>query len=252
MKPMTRRTTIAASLLLGVGMAAWAQSVLAVKLGGRTLAGDAIRVRSKVYVSAEALRSAGIEVSLSGSTVILAPRAEARRASPAEADEAVTPVRPYKKRPAEAEGGANEQAAVEGRGNEWLFNGIFRFRVLSVERHSENERHGWKVKMEFRNGTKYNNYAPGGIGYEGMQLVLEDGESVNFSEFAEPQGDFMTPGLAQGAKRTGVAIFYTNLTEMPTRLILRVNPEGDDNIPPKFTVPDPSFRVDIRNLVSGR
>jgi hypothetical protein len=243
----SKKTIYVATLILGVGALAWAKRDLIVKSGGRTLPGEAIQVKSKVYISAESLRAIGISVSLSGSTVTLNPRPAL---APADGEPAQLE-RP--KRVLDAEGGANEQKAVEGQAGEWLFNGIFRFKVHSIERVDEDESHrGWKVKIEVRNGTAFNNYAPGGVGYEGMQLVLKDGESVNFSEFGEPEGDFLTPGLAQGAQRTGTAIFYTNLSATPVKLIFRVNPEGDDNISPKFTVPDPSFRVDLRRIVPKR
>ena len=57
--------------------------------------------------------------------------------------------------------------------------------------------------------------------------------------------------LAQGAGNTLILLFETESKSKPVRLILRFDPKGLEGTPPslRFTVPDPSFRVDVRAIV---
>jgi hypothetical protein len=214
------------TLSLSLTALAWAQATYTLKINGKTMSGGAIVVKGKTYIPLDALKAAGTSAQITGTTLTLTLPAGVKN----------------------GEGGTNQQEGLEGKGGEWLFNGIWRFRVISVEKGTgEGEDHpGWRLKVEVRNGTKYSGYAVNGTGYEGMQLVLEDGTSV---EPISGGVDFVTPGIAQGASLTKTLGFETDSASKPVRLVVRFNPEGTANIPLKFSVANPTFRVDIRNIL---
>jgi hypothetical protein len=214
------------TLILSLTALTWAQTVYTLKINGKASSTQAIVVKGKTYIPLDALKASGVNAQIMGNSLSLTLPSGVKN----------------------VEGGANQQDGVEGKGGEWLFNGIWRFRVIAVEKGTgEGEDHsGWRLKMEVRNGTKFNDYAPSGTGCEGMQLVLEDGNSI---EVRSGGVDFLTPGLAQGAGRTGTLQFDTESTSKPVRLVMRFNPEGVKFTPLKFTVPNPTFRVDIRNIL---
>ncbi|MCW3052756.1 MAG: hypothetical protein JWN14_1926, partial [Chthonomonadales bacterium] len=167
---------LAATFAAVVGGAAWAREALTLKINGKASAVPPITVQGKTYIPLEALKAAGVGVQVTGSTI-----------------ELQLPTKT-------AEGGTNQQVAVEGKGGEWLFNGIWRFRVLTVEAADPDKvGKGWSVKVEIRNGSKFNDYSPGGTGWEGITVVTEDGNSVAAASDAV---DLSSKGLAQGAGNT--------------------------------------------------
>jgi len=217
------------AILLGVTVAVvaagtvWARESLTLKINGKASAAPPITVQGKTYIPLEALKAAGVGVQVTGSTI-----------------ELQLPTKT-------AEGGANQQVAVEGKGGEWLFNGIWRFRVLTVEAADPDKvGKGWSVKVEIRNGSKFNDYSPGGTGWEGITVVTEDGNSVAAASDAV---DLSSKGLAQGAGNTVTLFFPTEAASSPVRVILRFNPEGLKGTPLHYATPNPSFRVDVKNLV---
>ena len=206
-----------------VGATAWAREALTLKINGKATAVPPITVSGKTYIPLEALKAAGIGVQMTGSTIELQLPTKG------------------------AEGGTNQQIAVEGKGGEWLFNGIWRFRVLTVEvADPDKVGKGWSVKVEIRNGSKFNDYSPGGTGWEGITVVTEDGNSVAAASDAVDLG---SKGLAQGAGNTVTLFFPTESASSPIRVILRFNPEGLKGTPLHYATPNPSFRVDVKNLV---
>ena len=206
--------------------AAWALDALKLKIDGKPSALAPIVVQGKTYIPLEALKAAGVGVQMNGGTVELQFLGKG-----------VT------------DGGAGQQTALEGKGGEWLFNGIWRFRVLAVEAADpEKIGKGWSVKVEIRNGSKFNGYSPSGTGWDGISLVTEDGNSTPAASDAV---DLRELGLAQGAGNTVTLFFPTEAASSPARVILRFNPEGLKSAPAglRFTTANPSFRVDVKNLL---
>src|SRR5438045_983495 len=81
---------------------------------------------------------------------------------------------------------------------------------------------GWTVKVEIRNGSKFNGYAPSGTGWQGITLVTEDGTIVPAASDAPELRD---TGLAQGAGNTQNLFFPTESADKPARIILRFDPK---------------------------
>lgn len=205
---MKRRTTLALFLAAPLALAA---ATYTVQWNGKPVPGGAIVQGGKTYVSAEALRAAGIAVTLRGTVVSLAPV-----------------------------GGANAVAALEGCLGEWLFNGIWRVRVTDA-RPIPGDRHGHAYRFEFRNGTTSSGFAPSGTGWGGIQLALDDGTTVgaeNVNEVSDP------PYLPGGGHAQVVNFYWENRTRTPQRLVVLFNPrEMNTAMPVKFSMPDPSLRI---------
>ncbi len=176
----------------------------------------AIVVGGKTYVPLDALRASGVGVSLSGSTLTLTlPSAST------------------------TQGGANQNAAVEGCLNEWLFNGLWRFRVTSVQPSTDPQ--GWKATVEVRNGSRADGLALAGTGWGGMRIILNDGNPVEVLSDAVEVRD--QPFL-QGAGKTLTLAFPSEETsKTPSKLFLLLDPKGLAGTSLRYTVPDPSFRV---------
>ena len=220
---------VVGGLALGAASMVLAQQVLGLRINGKAVAGGALVYKGKTYVSIDALKAAGVGVKSTAGGVELTLPTAATTSTGA--------------------GGAGQQNGVEGKAGEWLFNGIWRFQVMSIQRADPTtDGAGWKAKVEIRNGTKLGGYAPGGTGWSGMTLVLEDGNSIPARSDAPELRD---GALAQGAGNSQTAFFETESKSKPVRLILRFDPKGLEGTPPslRFTVPDPSFRVDVRAIV---
>jgi hypothetical protein len=203
-----------AVLALGVVLAATNYRLV---INGEPASTPAIVVGGKTYIPLEALKAAGVGVSVSGSTLSLTlPGAQ------------------------QGQGGANQIAALEGCVNEWLFNGIWRFRVLSLEPLPAGGRGGWKAKVELRNGTTANGAALAGTGWQGLMLVLDDGNTLE-SQYVEMRDK----PFAQGTGLVQEAVFYSNDTaKTPTKLLLLLDPKKmNTSLKIRYSVPNPSFRV---------
>src|SRR5213593_3755702 len=106
---MNRSTRLAVIVAAAAAVTAiaWAQKSLKLTINGKAATPDPIAVNGKIYIPLDALKSAGIAAQVGGGKVALTiPHGSAA-------------------------GGSGQQAAVEGSGSDWLFNGVWRFRVLS-------------------------------------------------------------------------------------------------------------------------
>lgn len=202
------------ALLLGVPLflaaAALAAGPYTVQWNGKAVSGGAIVQGGKTYVSAEALRSAGIGVTLKGNVVSLAPV-----------------------------GGANAVAAAEGCLNQQLFNGVWRFRVLSVAQAGPL----WRLKVEMKFGNAAGGYSTSGTGVQGYNLQLESGKVIpvnssvlDLRDRAFIPGEGLTTTLDFDAGGVG---------GKPVKLVVPVDPAGVANTGLAYTVRDPSFRVNL-------
>ncbi|WP_158539619.1 hypothetical protein [Meiothermus sp. QL-1] len=214
---MKKMLLLAVATLLALALAQAAQKTYRLLINGQAAGAPAIVVGGKTYVPLDALRAAGVGVSLSGATLSLTLPS--------------TPV---------AQGGANQIAALEGCMNEWLFNGIWRFRVLSLEPLPAEGRRGWKAMLELRNGTTANGAALASTGWQGLKLVLDNGNTIE-SRYVEMRDK----PFAQGTGMVQEALFYSNETERtPTKLLLLLDANKMlTSLKIRYTVPDPSFRV---------
>ncbi|GGR79730.1 hypothetical protein [Deinococcus sedimenti] len=146
-----------------------------------------------------------------------------------------------------AQGGANAKASVSGCLNEWLFNGIWRMRVTKVQPISDG---GYGVTVEVKNGTtqtlKMND---AGIRYNNaINLIFADGNSWAKMSVTAWQ-DKTYAKLPQG---TGTVFEFRIFPEdqngaasAPTKFLFEVLNETSSDVKPRFTVADPSFRVDL-------
>jgi hypothetical protein len=203
--------------LLAIGTIALAQSVAyKLSINGRSYSSTAIVVKGETYVPLKALQASGVRSSLVGGVLTLTLPG------------------------AQAAGGANQVAALEGCLNEWLFNGIWRIRVTDPQVMT-GDRNGMSFRFEFRNGTNKAGFAPSGTGFRGIQMALDDGTTVgavNVNEVSDP------PYLQGGSHAQTIEFFWEDTARTPTKLIVLFDPNDDfyklGTV--KFSVPDPSLR----------
>lgn len=145
-------------------------------------------------------------------------------------------------------GGANQMVALEGGMNEWLFNGIWRFRVTGVKP-LDGDRPGWVVSTELRNGTNAQNIALDGTGFQSVELVMADQnilkQPYNITDFNRP--------LGQAGSIVTDLVYYDDEGggRKPVKLIVRIAPDQYTkdflkSIKLGYTVPDPSFRINLK------
>ncbi|RYG35704.1 hypothetical protein EON81_11935 [bacterium] len=145
-----------------------------------------------------------------------------------------------------AQGGANQLAGTEGVMNEWLFNGVWRFRVTKIDWNAEDEY--WVASVEMRNGTNKTRHA-GGQGlsdYPGQafHLATESGDNLvvtSVSAGNELQDILGYKELAAGmGTKADIPFGRGKATDKPTKLILEFTALAGQGY-----VKDPSFRVDL-------
>ena len=216
---MKTRWMLGTTIFLGLAALIWAQSGnLGITVNGKSVPGKTIVSKDQTYVPLSALKAAGATASIQNGILAIT-------FAPA--------------------GGANQVGAVEGGLNEWLFNGIWRFRVESVT--ATEDRPGWKLHAELRNGTKMDNVALGGTGFDSLKLIMADGNPVgvyNITDLDKP--------LGQGSSAVVDLIFYDDdgNGRKPEKLILRIDPDKPTidflkRNGAAYSVGDPSFRVKL-------
>ncbi len=142
------------------------------------------------------------------------------------------------------QGGANERPSVEGCTNTWLFNGVWRIRVTSVDPT------GSAVTMEVRNGshdslmTSDSGFAA--INGQGIDLAFSDGSvrnlNIDTTKFRE---ELSTIKLPPGGKATTTLRFDppADPSIKPLKLLINVDPKYNSYV--HYSVKDPSFRVHL-------
>ena len=197
-----------------------AQSAYRIVINGKSVEGSAIVVKGQTYVPLKALQGAGVKASASGDTLSLT----------------LSPM-----------GGANQNNGVEGGLNEWLFNGVWRFRVTSAAKSADGS--SFVVGVELRNGTQTDQLALSGTGFDSLKLVLSDGTMLDPYNIT----DLRDKGLPQGgAVNVDLQFPMDSIGDKkPDRLLLILKPDDDlkkymrDNLKASYSVPDPSFRVKL-------
>lgn len=154
-------------------------------------------------------------------------------------------------------GGSNQRAAVQGCMNKWLFNGVWRLRVLSVDPAASyndgSQVTGVGVKVQLRNGT-HKDLSPDQSGLSdinGRGIVL--GYNDDNTEDAVGSGTGLTEQLLDKTMPPGggatVTLYFPygpDKTAKPAKLIVPVDQKSEHNTAHvKYSVKDPSFRVDL-------
>ena len=197
---------LAGALGLSVALAA---TTYTIQWQGKPVPGSAIVQGGKTYISSDALKAAGIAVSVKGSVISLAPL-----------------------------GGSDQLAAVAGCVNQQLFNGVWRLKVLDVSGGGD----AWHAKVEVRNGSTVGGYSLSGSGLGGVGLQLESGKTLTAGTFLDLSDHAFLPGEAH----TGTIDFPTDgAAGQPVKLVVPIDPQGVASTPLKYSVKDPSFRIDL-------
>ncbi|MFC4637331.1 hypothetical protein [Deinococcus hohokamensis] len=197
------------------------QSSWTVVINGRAAPSRAIVVGGKTYVPLDALRAAGVSAATSGGTLNLTLPGSAQ-----------------------APGGTNQAAAVEGCVGEQLFNGVLRLRVQKVEDLGRQ----WGVTLEVRNGTSKRVSTTGATGLdiysEELSLTLTDGNTLTQSSAGDAWSLAIRQALPPGGGFVVRKDFEKRGEGRPLKLVLLLDPraKGRDTAL-RYTVADPSFRV---------
>jgi hypothetical protein len=148
--------------------------------------------------------------------------------------------------PKPVQGGANQINAVSGCANKWLFNGVWRFKVDSLESDDFYGSKEWKVTVELRNGTRATHeLMDTGVNYTGNGVELFDADG-NSSEVV---GDdfyyhFSGKSLIQGQGVKYKLLFQKLGDGKPAKLVMPFDASLNKD-KAHFSVKDPSFRVDL-------
>lgn len=145
-------------------------------------------------------------------------------------------------------GGSNQINAVAGCANQWLFNGVWRFKVDSLSVGDYYGHPEWTVLVELRNGTsKTHQFQDTGMYYTGRGVQLVDADD-NASDVV---GDdfyyhFSNKPLIQGQGIKYKMLFRDLGQGKPAKLIMPIDPSKSANTDAvHYAVKDPSFRVNL-------
>jgi hypothetical protein len=210
--------------LIGLSLAATVFATQAAKritINGKAVVGEPIVANGETYVPLKALKAAGVASTITNDTLIL-----------------TLPV----------PGGSSQVVALEGGVNDWLFNGIWRFRVTGV-RANDDGRPGWLIDVELKNGTTADSLALDGTGFESVQLVMDDENIIkqpyNITDFVRPVGQAST--IKESLR------YYDDEggDRKPVKLIVRITPDEATksylkSVKLGYSVPDPSFRINLK------
>jgi hypothetical protein len=153
---------------------------------------------------------------------------------------------------ATAPGGSHQIGALAGCTNQWLFNGVWRVRVVRVASVVKDivQYPGYAVTIEARNGSQTTtSMAYSGVG-DGGTLVLDDGNTLNqdTDEAIAWHSDYFKD-ILPGAGFTFTLKYYLpnkpDTTPKPQKWILDINPKSRGTQAPHYTTANPSLRVDL-------
>jgi len=167
-----------------------------------------------------------------------------------------------KTKPTPAPGGALQRMSVTGCMNEFLFDGVWRLKVLSFEKGTYFGTAGYAVKLQLRNGTsKQLQVSKTGLGGEygrNINLIMSDDSSVpvesvgsNTADYAAFTGASAPPGAAVNASLK----FYPAQSVLdsadikPKKLLIEIDPTAinpdykHDHF--RYPINDPSFRAKL-------
>lgn len=218
----------AAGLLAGItlaGAALAATTTLRFTVNGKPVA-NALSVDGRVYVPLSVLQANGVKITAGAGGVQWTT--------------------------VQAAGGANQMTALEGCVGQTLFNGVWRMTVRSVTPATVEGFPGYNVVVEMANGTSH----PLTIIESGMDsaeghytLATANGDTSAWRVVTNANyfGDRSAP---QGGKFTFTFPFFPSNTNGPTpgapaKFLMYVNPENVNKKDVPYSVPNPSFRVNL-------
>ena len=153
--------------------------------------------------------------------------------------------------PTTAPGGSYEQSALSGCMNQWLFNGVWRLRVVSVSPIvKENVQYpGYAVRIEARNGS-HRTASWVFTGVADPTLVLSDGSILELDTddtIAWHPDSYKE--LPQSAGFTHTLNYYmdSKVDSPPkaAKLLIQIDPSKEGGSEPRYTTKTPSLRVDL-------
>ncbi|WP_322471992.1 MULTISPECIES: hypothetical protein [Deinococcus] len=229
MRRMTSRgrpllPSILACVLAGGAVLA-APSAYRLVVNGKATTAQAIVVNGQTYVPLSALTAAGVQAKTEATTLSLTL-------------------------PGSVAGGSNGVAAVAGCMNQTLFNGVWRFRVLSVTPVATTfvNKPGWEVTAELRNGTAQA-LALGDTGFlaNNLSLAFSDATTLPFGDWSPNRAQWdhnktIPPGAAYSVKGQFEATPET-AGKAPTKVLYIRAGNVRSGLP--WSAPDPAFRVDL-------
>ncbi|MFC3835119.1 hypothetical protein ACFOSB_19835 [Deinococcus rufus] len=216
--------SILACVLAGGAVLA-APSAYRLVVNGKATTAQAIVVNGQTYVPLSALTAAGVQAKTEATTLSLTL-------------------------PGSVAGGSNGVAAVAGCMNQTLFNGVWRFRVLSVTPVATTfvNKPGWEVTAELRNGTAQA-LALGDTGFlaNNLSLAFSDATTLPFGDWSPNRAQWdhnktIPPGAAYSVKGQFEATPET-AGKAPTKVLYIRAGNVRSGLP--WSAPDPAFRVDL-------
>jgi hypothetical protein len=245
--------------LLAFGLAAVAIAAgktFTLVLNGQIFKDKAITVSGKTYVPLSAIQALGVKVSTGGSAVSLTMPAAPAATKPATSSTPVAVTQPSTSpvtgnTDSSGAGGTGPRPSVEGCIGENLFNGVWRFRVASVNLVEGDGKRLFSVVVEFRNGTnKTVSLYDTGISTDrsrGINVILEDEQTLVVDYDGNAWDSAAYKAIPQGGLLRHTFTYSLNAeTAKPAKFLFEVDPTKlPQNLGFKFSVPAPSFRVDL-------
>ena len=244
MKKFQLLTVLALGAAVSAALAA--PSTFRLLLNGAASSYSAIVVNGTTYVPLPALSKLGVKAVTTGGVLSLNTGA------------APAPTTTGNGAGSNGSGGAVQKSSVSGCVNEYLFNGIWRFRVTKVTVLTDPGRGDYpyySVTAELKNGTT-KTIQPVDTGIEtdtAISLAFADGDSLTYN-YRSDWVDKTFGKVLQGNGFVYAFRFYPGdklsledaQANRPQKLLFEVDPAKlDKDLKLGFTVPDPSFRVDL-------
>jgi hypothetical protein len=150
-------------------------------------------------------------------------------------------------------GGANQRAALEGCANTWLFNGVWRMKVLKVDPVTGPPYLGYDATVQFKNGTTKDITMNGtGLAVTGSGISMVDSDGNVLDAHAD-MTTLLFKSLPPGAGMTvHITFAYPDGTKPgdvkpPAKLLYNLDPKSYPYLHSgvHFTTSNPGFRVDL-------
>lgn len=223
--PLKRTLAVSLAALTLTGLAMAATYKYKFYINGTKNALDAVLLDGEVYVPVKALKAAGVNIVADSSSVRLTLGAAAA-------------------------GGQNAVNGVSGCKGETLFNGVWRFKVISVNPmpNTTFNKPGWEITAELRNATPQNlSLSDTGFIVDNATLAFADTQTLPVESWAYNRSNWdhnktILPGAAYTVKAQ-VKTDDPHAGQMPTKLVYLRAGNVKSGLP--WNTPDPAFRVDL-------
>ncbi len=153
---------------------------------------------------------------------------------------------------ATAHGGSHQLNALQGCMNQWLFNGIWRIRVLRVApiTRTSSDLPGYGVTIEVRNGAQKSTVLVATGVRNPINLILDDGSPLDFYTPDNLQWSTLyNETLPPSAGFTYTLNFSYDVKPQtvgkPQKLLIEIDPGSVWQGQPHYTTSQPSLRIDL-------